>query len=362
MIIQPPERSAPASRHADWLEIRAIVENDASIGELRSVLRIDEDRERHRYDPEADELVEEEILQSEDERIVDECARELERRARGLGAAYPFALTSRSSGSRKQLTIQLDVSAEDEAAQYTYLLCLIISAIRLDIVALEVADCDQKVAGKKLFSEHRYGYLLQICASVALGGYLLGDVVSFGFPRPNKTRFLTAHSNAWKRFGAYQPVAKTPQGLSPNIKDAGIDLIGWVHFPDQLAAKTLVFGQVASGLDWIGKPVGHYVDRLKHWFLGAAFTKWTEMLAIPFNITDAGNFIEREGADELRAQCFVVEESTFGIVFDRDRLASAVDRYSKWGTNLNLSVDRSQDAPQVKDWVQTVTGEFKQAA
>jgi hypothetical protein len=362
MIIQSPERSAPPSRFADWLEIKALLEEAVSLAELASLLRIEEDTERHRFDSDTGEIVEEEILQMSDETSMTSCAEELQRRLELLGAAYPFELVEETSGSSKHLLLVYRPIIAMEAAQYTYLLCLILSTIRLDILALDDVDKNERISGKKLFSEYRFGYLLQICSSIALGGYLLGDVVSFGYPRPNKTRFLAAHADAWKRFGSYDPVSKIPQGLSPSTKDGGIDLIGWVHFADRLAAKILVFGQVASGFDWIGKPVGPYVKRLKHWFSTAAFTHWTEVLAIPFNITDAGNFIEREGSDDLRSRCLIVEESTFGIVFDRDRLTGSVARYLHWGTTLSLNVDRSNASNEIKDWVQLVAVQARAAA
>lgn len=354
MIVQAPERSAPASRHADWLELLALTSGEVGLGELRAILKIEDDPNRHRFDRDLAEVVEEEILQTSDSDLVRACVEELERRANLLDVAYPFSLHEDVSGSRKNVTLQIRLNGEHAESRYIYLLCLILSAIRLEVLALEPEDRLLKVDNRKLFSEHRFGHLLQIAASVALGGYILGDVVSFGFPRPNKTRFLTAHAQAWQKFGAYDPVRKTPQALQPNTKDGGIDLIAWVHFPDLLASKTLVFGQVASGLDWTGKPVHPYVERLKHWFRAPAFTHWYGALVVPFNITDAGTFIQRQGPLSLRAACFIVEESVFGIVFDRDRVVNSVNRYFTIGQALPIGVDRADAIDEIRDWVKMV--------
>ncbi len=111
------------------------------------------------------------------------------------------------------------------------MLCLIITCYRLKLLDLDARDNAKRASDGNLFySEHRIGNLLQTCASLALGGYIRGDVVSFGYPRPDGSGFLQAHRETWRRFGAYEPVSEVPTGMPDSENDAGIDLIEVAEF------------------------------------------------------------------------------------------------------------------------------------
>jgi hypothetical protein len=335
MRLSSPDRGAPGSRLADWLELSALRAPGRALGrgELLSVLRPEDDDRAHRrsFDPDSGEILEDDILGESYEQASRIAFQELSRRGGALGDQYPFQLASTLSPLGR--TLSLRARAPKTLGAVGYLLYLIISALRLKLLEPEPdEEAVRNADGLLLYSDSMFGRLFQICAAVALGGYIRGDVVSFGHPRPNHTGFLPAHQLAWERFGAYKPVSSVPIGLSPSQNDAGIDLISWLSFPDGHASKVLIFGQVASGVDWIDKSVVDSARALKSWFNQPTYENFVLLMAMPFNITDARTVIERGGDADIRAHLFEIEERAFGIVLDRDRIDdfSAFERVSGW--------------------------------
>jgi hypothetical protein len=353
MRLASPSRGAPGSRLADWLELVALHAPRRAVGrgDLLSVLRPDdEDRGRRRtFDAEAAEFLEAEILGESFEDVSRLVHQELTRRGESLGDHYPFKLSSVGSLGR---AMNLKALPPETPGAVGYLFCLIVSALRLNLLEPDEADENARnEEGLLLFSEHMFGKLFQVCAAAALGGYLQGEVVSFGHPRPDHTSFLPAHLTAWERFGAYKPVQTVPIGLSPSQKDAGIDLISWLNFPDGHAAKILVFGQVASGDDWVGKSVLDSARGLKSWFEGPVYENFIPLIAMPFNITDARAVIERGADVDIRAQIFEVEERAFGIVLDRDRIAISISKAFSLDQGRRECIDQLSAFANVSTWV-----------
>jgi hypothetical protein len=220
---------------------------------------------------------------------------------------------------------------------------------------IQGSDNDVLSDGNLVHSEYRYGQILQIIATVALGGYLRGPVYSFGYPRPDGTSFLGAHSQVWQAFGAYAPVENVPIGLPDHENDAGIDLIGWLEFGDQMGAKILVIGQVASGRNWSGKSVVDRAKSLKSWFGGPSFEWFTPAMVMPFNITDARSTIkEVNDAMELRRAVLEHEERQFGIMLDRDRIAYSTSIAFAQIDLLQDKIQGIENFAVVEEWVANV--------
>jgi hypothetical protein len=333
-------------------------------GELQKIVRIEgEDRTNRRTRDEATGDIEEgEITGEANGEIVRDVFAELIRRRELLGQEYPFEIEMAEAAVGNRARLKWRPNAGDHPGALAYLYCLLISSRRHTMLGLTEADEDRTLAdGLKLYSEYRYGLLMQVCATIALGGYLRGDVISFGYPRPDGSAFLDAHQQAWKRFGAYVPVSQVPLGAPDHENDAGIDLLGWLSFPDGHASKVLVIGQVASGRNWSGKSAWDRANALRSWFKSPSFNHFIPMMVMPFNITDARKTIQR-GEDDLRRAVFEIEERQFGIVLDRDRVAASVGQALALDDLARARIEGVEKFDQVAVWVGIALADLTEAA
>jgi hypothetical protein len=137
MRLASPNRGAPSSRLADWLELLALHAPQRAVGrgDLLSVLRPDdEDRGRRRtFDAETAEFLEAEILGESFEDVSRLVHQEITRRRDSLGEHYPFKLTLVGSLGR---AINLRALSPEPPGAIGYLFCLIVSALRLDLLEL----------------------------------------------------------------------------------------------------------------------------------------------------------------------------------------------------------------------------------
>lgn len=342
VVLTPPSASDTRSALADWMELLALSSSRGrtSKAALTSVLDTNEDNaaEPPPVDEETGEILDEAILEGERTQIVAATFEELEYRAATLGSAYPFAVDGKRLILERTATNPIV-----EPGHVVYVFCLLASTIRekkLQPVA-DVANAEQGIA-----------HAFQICACLAAGGYVSGDVTSFGFPRATGDGFLPALRHAFERFGMGQVRAEVPDGLPVALKDGGIDVIAWRDHPDKMPGKIYLLGQCASGQNWKTKSVVEYISQFHgSWFTTPPATFSVPAMFIPFTFHRDMNE-DRSGPflDAVK-NSFWFEEKRFGIIFDRLRIAYFANSCMTEGHHERNRIDGSERLGEIQKWV-----------
>lgn len=319
MPISSPAPTDTRSRLADWLEVvsLAAVRGRATRSDVLGIFDLlgDDGRAVER-DEETGESLEAEILEDARAELADAVLEELESRAAVLGNLYPFQIEVRGQNWRVLRADEAD-NAEVSAARSCYIFCLLTSAIR-----------DHCIHGAGLapltlaLPNH-----FQAIATAAAAGVLGGEVVSFGWPRPEGTPFVPALHDVSKRLRLGTPRDVAPLWSNGREKDSGIDVIAWRDFADAQPGKLVLFGQVASGHNWTEKSVNSDTPRFLSWFSEHPTKHYIPAIFIPFpqhhccSGRDDASF-----AMVAHAEAWLREQE-FGLVVDRLRIVGAAAKY-----------------------------------
>jgi hypothetical protein len=251
MPLLPPTRvqGQNRSRLADWLELSALVAFSGSVSStsLRKLIGANSDSDDHGQmtDPATGEIIEREILEPDSDDAISRTYEEIEYRYRLCGDAYPFEVEYDDGGNvyggyyRLKRKFESEVKATDP--YIFYLLGLLETGIRDGLVSVQ----------RPATTHYELGRLFQIAACLAMGGYLRGDIVWFGFPRLERDAFLPALTRAFQRIGSHKVLEKVPPGYPQHLKDAGVDILGWLDFADGRGSECLFSGK------WHPDMIGH---------------------------------------------------------------------------------------------------------
>ena len=341
--IAPPGQTDTRSANADWMELQALRSTNgcSSIYDLFGVLDIIEDSAATDFlvDYGIDEQDDESILETARNRLGDAVLDELEHRKRILGDTYPFFVKAYPPG------LERTGDVASVPGRVVYLFCLLASAIR-----------ENKVQSAKLTNDVRSGIadVFQVCACLAAGGYIAGEVVSFGFPRVMRSGFLPALRAAYERFGAGTVKQNVPSGFPTSTKDSGIDVIAWKDHPDRMPGKLYLLGQCASGVGWREKSVVAYIPQFHAWFSEQPAAHCLPSIFIPFALH--GNLSDDPGTlfNDVLARKFLFYERRYGIVFDRFRVAYFAGACIRAYEDGLTDVDGCDRFREVRIWVDAV--------
>jgi hypothetical protein len=311
-MISSPDTTATRSRLADWIELVALTRGRAAgEGDLAALSRLtsDDNRERARS-PEGD-LLEEEILESELDRLVDRVTDELGNRADTLRENYPFTF------ERDPLQIGLRPEAtHGSTAHVVYVFNLLMTA------ALDHALPKSKELARKIDEGRR---LFHACASVGVAGLInRGHTFWFGFPRPDKSNFSEALGNLSRRLGFARQRNPPPPGLPDQPKDDQVDVVGWRQFSDSRMGTLFVICQAATGAKWDDKSIIPHLLAFCDWFEQPPYALAMASLAIPF---PAHHDVDEVGDDQFELAVYNALKRLnhrHGIVIDRLRITEAV--------------------------------------
>lgn len=314
MPIEPPLPSETRSKLADWVEVESLIHaRGAGTGDLAGLYRSVQDSEHDmRRDGFTGEYLESEILEEGLAQFAEQVLAELEYRIEVLGADYPFVL--RGAGTHWRI-LPAAQRADDQlgAAHCCYVFCLLASALR--------ADCIQGARAGEL--KRTMERLLQAVAVSAAAAIMHGEVISFGWPRPERSGFRAALARACRQLGLGKPLLHLPGWSSGQEKDAGIDVIAWREFRDRRPGKLVMLGQVASGRDWLSKSVKNDTHRFFAWFSERPTEHFIPSIFIPF--PQHHECSPRDGMvfnDAAEAEAWLREQS-LGLVIDRLRIVES---------------------------------------
>jgi len=315
---------------ADWLELAAFatVTGQISVEDLNEALEIEEDFEPEEIHTEDD--IREARMQA--------AISAIEERRRVMGEAYPFSLSE--DGYRLALDLEWNVG------RAAYLLCLLLSHAGKQDGFLSDGPLPDLGPARDLF---------QICATLCAAGACGGPAFSFGWPRPDKSRFHEKLLQIFEHFGDGKPYELAPPGSPPKIKDGGIDVIAWSHEPDNKPGKLYLLGQAASGRDWKDKSVRQYVDSFHDfWFKYRPASKPTAALFIPFcfpsSHDDAGR-VEHFGQEAEYDGDGKYLIDLLGIIYYRYRIPRHAERAVALAESGIGPIERLESVKEVSDWV-----------
>jgi len=262
-----------------------------------------------------------------------------EKRSLILGETYPFVFNVED-----QLFEMREQSLEElEIYHHAYIYCLYFSHVTKSRLFSGLIDTT---------NAHRD--LLQIAATIALAGYVRGNSISFGWPRPDASGFYDSLCRVVElmkegRVKAFDDINRYLQ--SRPHKDAGIDVIAWrddnPHDPDP-GNRQIFFAQVASGHNWRGKPVKEDIRFIQDYWLEQKLFRVTDAIVIPFDFEQDDEEIKRD------AISLVADE--FGVVIHRMRLP----QYFKAGMAIlgekpELLVERIDEIQSIGEYVFDIT-------
>jgi hypothetical protein len=190
---------------------------------------------------------------------------------------------------------------------------------------------------------------------LAAGGYIKGEVASFGFPRAKGTDFLPALREVYGRFGYPRVIETMPESYPQSPKDGGIDVIAWRNHPDRLPGKLYLIGQCASGGNWQDKSVRSYIDSFHaRWFVQPPTRHALPAMFIPFTLHYEISEVDGKVFGDLIKERFWYEEPQFGIIFDRLRIAHYAYICSLNDPCEGAKVDGMDRFNLVQDWLKSI--------
>lgn len=328
MPLANPPITASSHVQLDWLEFKILrseykTEGLAGLKRDFDVMRNSEDADQEGGDQDEEEFFEKLLA-------------EMRLRTKCLGDSYPFRLSN--SGESLELVPAITPGG------YIYLFCLFLSH----------PSAGSVLSGEYLPPiENRVRNYFQACATVAAAGEVIGHSYSFGYPRPDRTDFLTKLAAVYAAFGEGVVVAAIPPGASSWPKDEEIDIICWRPCADDAAGKPYILGQVASGFNWDGKSIkGGSIDSFHNvWFTRRPASQPVATMFIPFCIESTG--------DETLVERMEVLTHKFGSILYRYRLPKLAQvGVDLKAANDSIVVEGQAALPEIYEWVETQINAF----
>ena len=335
MPIKNPQLKSSPPLLCDWAELKALA---SPFGTFRlSALKRhwDTSREAEQSDPEGrrnreSDTDHEGVSGPDDEVFIDSITEEIGERREALGTSYPFEIDRRN---------KLSVVEPPDDGGFMYLFCLL----------LTYSNGRELLSGRWMPDvDNRVRDLFQACSTVAAAGEVRGCAISFGWPRPeNNPPFLKRLREVYTLFGEGIVVSRPRRGVSSSPKDEEIDIIAWRPRRDRSAGTEYMLGQVASGDNWMSKPLaGKPIDSFhRNWFDQAPASIARGSIFIPHAVPP----VDAVGTRRERMDAITVR---YGTIIDRLRLPQLTQEGLRFAReNPTALIQRKDDLPEIREWV-----------
>jgi hypothetical protein len=328
VVLSIPDKNSHRTKFADWLELSCIRAADGRVGFGTLVSASDIASEEQPED-----IAEEDIREDD---LVLAVQDEINQRRRCIGDQdYPFRVDDRGEA--------IVFTRELTEAGAVYLFCLFLShASDRTIVPAALAPQVDNPARD----------LFQVCATVAAAGYVSGNAMCFGWPRPEGEAFLEALHRIYAFFGDGLPHAEPRPAAPEDVKDDGVDVIAWRPTPDGLPGTHYLLGQAASGNNWKDKSIMADANLFHdYWFERRPAARHENAMFMPF-------CIEPKSADDEGSQQEALVDHMqrlllkYGTIIYRYRMA----RYAAEGIRIHalggFTIERVGELQDVVRWVE----------
>lgn len=286
VLIELPLKEREVVFLADWMELNALLDSDgvASREDLISQLGID------------DEIEDDQIENSPSDNVADDVFAELQRRVEATLVGYPFLVNSTTIRKKKN----------NGKKSIPYIFCLLVSYFgpekeninsvwKLNLTAKKFEELSNDAALALFHNEN-----------------VKARSVIFGYPRRwegkvGNPQFVKALKKICLDSGE---MAYIKRAIGSDAKDAGLDIVLWKKFPDNLQGGLFFWGQCAIGKNWTSKLSD--LDRFNYFVQD--ITPISKGLFIP-HLTDNSSTKGFETWQQM------IVSSRVGIIFNRSRIA-----------------------------------------
>jgi len=308
------------SKLADWVEISAMTTVNGRQTKSQ-FLRASSILDESAFDDDDEDLGDDEnderdgagsryILDDRSQNLSDRVLDELEYRLHTLGANYPFSI----EGAGVNWIVKYTPAATGPAkfAHYSYVSCLLVSVIKYKYLLLHHL--------KKEYAEiaDHFQLLAYLVAPEVLGG----DAYWIGWPRPdNSGKLADALQKVVDRTDLGTLRSTPPEWDSAWAKDGTVDIVAWRKFAGRAPGALILYGQVASGMNWREKPLRTYFDPYyTGWFEVTPSRQYLQSMFIPYPLHEDCKPNKGQSFEKLAHSNAVRDERTFGLIIDRLRL------------------------------------------
>ena len=291
---------------ADWLEARVVCGNGQAhvndiVGKMRSDGMISDEEDQQDLAPDLDPDPDPDNHLLSAFRLATSAASEIQRRVQLCGDAYPFTYDQG----------RLIWTRPDRWAD-PYLICLL------------AADRDVYQSGDNT------AQVFEHLTTLALGTFLGGKAVRFGFPRDTMPQSIREALPELAQKTATE-LRHNPPPIRPEDKDIGLDVVSWSAFPDQHNNRLQLYVQCTTEKIWENKKGDLNLDewnKIIDWGV-----RPVPALAIPYVTKEDGEWLRKMAGS---------------LVFDRLRIVSSLSGQCLENGSVSWA-----------DWVQ---GKVRQAA